>query len=274
MKEKVLGYPQSAALKMGLDVIDLMLVALVKDKLSSAKTKKYESGGKLYVWVSYQSVIDWLPILKMQKRSLARRMGRLCRMGILDTYCDRHDGSYTYYRFVGVTESPAGCDEKSRGAGMKSPDKESTVIIDTVSSKEKDDKKKDAVEEFERVFLETTEKMKTDELVAMMLSGYHISDLDALFTEWRRHIIKNLKQKSFINDGYERNKRYLSYCMGYLDLSKATHVKLGKGEYLKDGRRYYVNPRGEEKEVPTDAPPRQLTSQVWYADEKKWGPML
>lgn len=134
-------------------------------------------------------------------------------------------------------------------------------------------KKKEEPSDFEKVFNETAEKMMTDDRVAMMLSGYNITNLGALLGEWKKHIIKNLKQNDFIKNGYMNNCQYLSMCMRYLDLNKATGVNLGKGEYIRDGRRYYINPYGNETEVPMDAPPRELSDQIWYAEFKRWGPI-
>lgn len=278
MKNTILGFPQGLAVQLGLSIEDLILWSYINDMQMHA-TEKVTIDGKEYVWVNYKSVLEYLPILGVKKRALGTKLDKLVRLGVLEKYLDLEKGKFTYFRATPI-ESITPKDSRPNNTGIVAKTAvKYKPLNNKTENKEKDttkvvSKKKDGVNEFERVFAETTKKMREDDIVAMMLSSYHITDYDALFSEWKRHIIKHFKQDEFVKDGYKNNCRYLSLCMRYLDLGKATGVKLGKGEYLKDGKRYYINPRGVEKEVPYDAPPRQLTSQVWYTDEKKWGPML
>ncbi len=127
------------------------------------------------------------------------------------------------------------------------------------------------ITDFDTVFNETARRMKEDDLVKMQLSGYRITNMDALMQEFKRHIIKNFKQEDFINDGYKRNCVYLSRAMRYLDLSEATGKRLGPGEYFNEhGKRCYRNRRGNEIVVPHDAPPRRSEDNIWDPQEQRW----
>ncbi len=130
----------------------------------------------------------------------------------------------------------------------------------------------DKKQDFKATFIEQATKMKTDDSLQMALAYLKIKDFDALANEFYRHIINSLMQADFIKNGYMRNCRWLKRAIPFLDLSKATGIKLGPGEMIDDdGNRYYINQWSKTKIiVPDDAPPRPSERHVWGKSEKCW----
>lgn len=280
MKETILGIDQAFAVEHGLDVVDVMLFAVVKDKMQSANTRKLKRNGKCFVWVSYQDVLEHLPILNIKKRRLAARMDAMCDKGVLEKYVDKEAGCYTYFRLSGkrqgvVAKETGGCRSADKGVVAGVTSKELPVNNIPESSKEKDitkviSKKKDGGD-FEETFKEFIAKALEDNDFKYSLRGYKIKDYTALLVAFRAHVANLCKQGDFIDNGYVRNRTWLLRSMPYLDLGKATGYSLGYGEYLKDNRRWYRNRAGKEIEVPMDAPPRRQGT-IWYKEQGRWGP--
>lgn len=269
MKEKVLGFPQSTAIELGLDVVDLMLYDIVAHSHNNANLEKIEHKGETYTRIRYDAVIEYLPILRIKKRALGNRLARLCDVGLLEKHTSKELGLRTFFRVVtDKTKLRHANDEQNTNRNTNREEK-----------KEKDNnkllsQKKEEAGGFKEAFAEFGERAAKDPELAYNLEAYKISDFGALLESYRKYLTDSFQVGEFMKYNYMRRRQWLMRALKCLDLTEATGIKLGKGEYMKDGKRYYIHPKGIEKEVPIDAPPRQLTSQVWYVDEKRWGPQL
>lgn len=98
MKYTIEGFNQKEVLKLGnLDVIDLVILRWIVD--FEPNMVKKEIDGEIYFWVNYQSLLEALPILNIQKLALYRRLGRMCDAGIFKHKNVKDKGNYSYYSF-------------------------------------------------------------------------------------------------------------------------------------------------------------------------------
>ena len=98
MKYTIEGFNQEEVIKLGnLDVVDLVILRWIVD-FEPNMTKK-EIDGETYFWVNYQSLLKALPILKIKKLALYRRLEKMCEVGILKHKNIKENGNYSYYTF-------------------------------------------------------------------------------------------------------------------------------------------------------------------------------
>lgn len=95
VKIKVKGKIQTKTLR--LDHTDLILLRWFVD--FHPKMKKKIIGETQYAWLNYQSIVDDLPLLSIEKRSVYNRFSKMCELGILIHYHDKDGGSFSYYGF-------------------------------------------------------------------------------------------------------------------------------------------------------------------------------
>lgn len=98
MKYTIEGFNQEEVIKLGnLDVIDLVILRWIVD--FEPKMTKKEIDGKIYFWVNYQSLLEALPILDICKKTLYRRLEKMCNAEILKHKNVKDKGNYSYYTF-------------------------------------------------------------------------------------------------------------------------------------------------------------------------------
>jgi hypothetical protein len=278
MKKTILGIDQKRAVALGIDLVDAVLISTIADKRKSKKSEKCEIDGDVYVWVNYKSIIEWLPILGIKKRALAIRLDRLVEKGFLKKHIKKEEGNYTFFALCHSDSKPVStkvqrvCHSTDNPLSLELQTKSNRDKDTEIREKEKDitkviSKKKDG--DFDNEVEKFKNHVDADPEFAYSLRHYHIKSVATLVDRFKLHILNNGLVGEFMRNGYQRNKGWLLRVIPKLDVSDITGVTLGKGEYLKNGRRYYLNPRGKEVEVPMDAPPRQLKSQIWYGDH--WG---
>lgn len=276
-----MGFDQKAAVDLGLDMVDLFLLNEIREKAESANIQKTVIEGKDFVWISYQSLLERFPILGFSRKTLGQRLDRMVKKNILERRIGYSrngvKGTFTFYSNPCLQNGRPGVVKTAGGVPKKQQPKSTPNKSTPIKEKEKEinkfiSKKKDGVNEFEVAFGQFSAKAVEDGELLYNLRSYRITDMSALIEAFRKHVTNLCRLNEFVANGYMRNRRWLLNAMPYLDVSAATGLTLGKGEYLKDNRRYYINPAGRECEVPLDAPPRQLRDQIWYANERRWGP--
>ena len=102
MKYSIEGFNQEEALKFvcvgkKLDIIDLTILRWIVDFRPKMINKIID--GEEYFWVNYQSILEQIPILSIEKRSLYRRLQKMCDFGILKHKNVKEKGNYSYYAF-------------------------------------------------------------------------------------------------------------------------------------------------------------------------------
>lgn len=108
MKLIVNGYLQEDLLKHELDLVDVKLIKYFQQFTASKNMRHYEKNGKLYFWLSYQKVIDDLPIINIKsKRTVARRFDDMVEKGIFERIYINNQKNYnnTYFRLTDLHNS-------------------------------------------------------------------------------------------------------------------------------------------------------------------------
>lgn len=273
MIRKVFGFDQTLATSLGLDITDLMILYIIKGFCKS-KTKKRRIGDEEYSWVSYATILEDNPILRIGRRMLAKRLDALAAKGIIKKEVVNDNGTFTYFRFIGVpVDLQGGVTPVTGGVEIKLHPKK----IKDINNKEK--KEKDISDEisqkknndFDSLVKDFKEQAFKDDNLKFSLRGYHITDMDALLDAFINHAAKLSRVKDIRDKGYANAKAWMLHSMPHLDLTKATGISLGYGEYIKNGKRLYKNRYGSEIEVPRDAPPRRQGT-IWYKEQGRWGP--
>lgn len=98
MKYTIQGFNQEEAIRFGLDATDLLILRWIVDFSPKMTTKVIED--RFYFWVKYQSILEDLPILKIGKDMLYKRLKKMVDSQILVNYIEKgSNGTYTYYAF-------------------------------------------------------------------------------------------------------------------------------------------------------------------------------
>lgn len=93
MKYTIEGFNQQVALDLytvengsiiKLDASDLVLLRYFVDFYPN--TKKVEINGRQYAWLAYSKVVTDLPLLRIDKRAVSRRLNKLCKLDILTSH--------------------------------------------------------------------------------------------------------------------------------------------------------------------------------------------
>lgn len=104
MKNNICGFSQRKAVELGLRSDDLIFLRWFVDFSHSPKMKKRMICGNTFFWVDYRAVLKDLPILKVSKGQLRRRiLNSLVRSNVLTHKQVResgpHGGTFSYFGF-------------------------------------------------------------------------------------------------------------------------------------------------------------------------------
>lgn len=110
MRYTIMGFSQKSIIDIrnqgiNVDVTDLTILRWFVDFSHTDKMTKITENGKTYYWISYQSIIDDLPILNIGKRMIATRLQKLVSSGILTSLLKKDCGTFTFYGFGHMYES-------------------------------------------------------------------------------------------------------------------------------------------------------------------------
>lgn len=170
MKYTIEGFSQEAALSMRatitengctktikLDCTDLIILRWIVDFFPYMK--KTIIHGTEYAWISYDSLLEDLPLLDIGKRALSDRLRKMETLGILKHETVRTKGTYSYYgfgpeysRLVGTpshaaqaptaTQDPGACNTYASHTQSPEPESEPQPLLNEpqtpVQSKEPD----------------------------------------------------------------------------------------------------------------------------------------
>ncbi|NFD28820.1 hypothetical protein EXN57_02135 [Clostridium botulinum] len=97
MKYTIHGFNQEKAIKFGLDNDDLLILRYFIDfKDSGAMISKILKDRTFY-WIKYEAILEQLPILKLKKDSVYRRLKKMCKSEILEHKTIKKNGTYSFY---------------------------------------------------------------------------------------------------------------------------------------------------------------------------------
>ena len=99
MKYTISGFSQLAAVNFSLDSVDLHMLRWIVDFIDSNRMRSMTLDGEKYYWVSYQGLIDDLPILYLKKDAIYKRLKRMCELGILKKKTVFSGGKFSYFTY-------------------------------------------------------------------------------------------------------------------------------------------------------------------------------
>lgn len=110
-----------------IDCTDLVILRWFVDFYP--KMEKRNEEGVEYAWVSYNKIIEDLPIIDISKRALSERLQKLVEFGILKYKLIKKGGTFTYYTFgdnyIKLVEG--GCSSNDNGGVVQTTTKDKTI---------------------------------------------------------------------------------------------------------------------------------------------------
>jgi hypothetical protein len=104
MKYTIGAVQQQQLIKHDLDIKDAFIITYLKEITTSKKLINKTIAGKKYVWIDYQSLIDYLPALKINSKDvIARRMAKYEKLGLIKKHLHKTMayGVYTFFHLEG-----------------------------------------------------------------------------------------------------------------------------------------------------------------------------
>ena len=99
MKFSIEGFQQQALVDFGLDAIDTIIIRWFADFTFGGKMKEIRHDEKSYWWLSYQYLIDELPIIGIEnKENIGRRFKKYKEKGVMESHMVKSEGTRTYFR--------------------------------------------------------------------------------------------------------------------------------------------------------------------------------
>lgn len=200
MKYTIEGFSQKEAAKLqktiiengktktiSLDCTDLVLLRWFVDFFPSMM--KVTIDGTQYAWVSYQAILDDMPLLGLGKRSLFDRLKKMSQLGILVHKTVRSGGTFSYYGFgenynllvrkydsyhvqnnsYPMKQTSEGCEANFRGAVKQTSDQINPSTTDDPSIKQS--KKGRKSNSFDEIINAYTDSPSTRELLGEWLQN-------------------------------------------------------------------------------------------------------
>lgn len=165
MKYSILGFDQREVLNLtriemvnnkptevSIDIIDLLILSDVAELSNRNSIRKVILDNGQFSWISYNAILEDLPILKIEKKQLSRRLDKLESFGLIEMKVERVKGmgTFTYIRVGSKYESVkySNDGQKSRegvvnnvyGGSQECPPKYTYTIQDNNKHKEEIDK--------------------------------------------------------------------------------------------------------------------------------------
>lgn len=98
--------------EVAIDLIDLGILSIIADMSNRASIKKVMLEDGQYSWISYNSILEDLPIINIEKKQLSRRIAKLQSFDLVKCVVERQKGigTFTYIRvgkkYEDITYSP------------------------------------------------------------------------------------------------------------------------------------------------------------------------
>lgn len=98
MKYTIHGFSQNIALQLGMDNDDLLILRWIVDFSQSGKMNNVYKNNRMYYWIHYDSLLKDIPILRMKKDTLYRRLKKMAASEVLAHMTVKNKkGVYSYY---------------------------------------------------------------------------------------------------------------------------------------------------------------------------------
>lgn len=227
-----------------IDCTDLVILRWFVDFYPNMK--KITVDRREYAWLSYQKMLDDLPILNISRKACGERMQKLVEFGILDFYLLKEGGTFTLYTFganyinlvskktataqeVGATvQTAGGYRSNGNGAAVQTVDKDTSTSDSSIRNSSSKKESKGTAGSF-------------DALIANYAKGNAV--LTDLLGEWLK--VRKAKRAAMTD-------RAISMNLEKLD-GMASQSRMTVEEYLKEvicrgwAAFYVINSWGQQK---------------------------
>lgn len=176
MKYSILGFNQERVLALtkevkdekngktttiSIDVDDLLILSVIADIQNRKSIRKVILEDGQYAWISYNVILEDLPILRIDKKQLRRRLDKLVEFELIDLKVERVNGSGTFVyikigkeyealkynideesKYTSGQKSAEGVDKNVHGGGQKCPPKDSLTKQEDNNKEDKEERDK------------------------------------------------------------------------------------------------------------------------------------
>lgn len=138
MKFNICGFSQQKLIDYGLDDRDALILRYFIDFKDTGSMVKRIIENECYYWFKYSGVITELPILKIKRDTVYRRMKKMCKVGILEHKTIKKEGNYSFFKtgpnYFNIVSSsdlnPSKVGFKSGTHTDLNPEQKITLLID------------------------------------------------------------------------------------------------------------------------------------------------
>ena len=179
MKDSILGFNQTKVLSLvkevkdektekittiSIDVEDLLILSIIADLSNRKSIRKVILEDGQYSWISYNLILEDLPILRIDKKQLRRRLDKLVEFDLIDLKVERVNGSGTFvYIKIGQRY-----EELKYGKADENEDRQKSTPKDSSIKQGEEDNK----EEKDKSFSKKNASADVDEFVDRMYALY------------------------------------------------------------------------------------------------------
>ncbi|MFA5166835.1 MAG: hypothetical protein WC449_06120 [Candidatus Paceibacterota bacterium] len=128
MKHSICGFNHLELLLNKIDCVDVQIIRCIVDFRDTGKMKTIRVNNKEYFWISYEWLIDELPICEISSSKMVGRiMSKLVQNGLMERYIEL--GNRTYYRFIEEKiKALVSFPQYDRGTKMEAPAQKSAAV--------------------------------------------------------------------------------------------------------------------------------------------------
>lgn len=158
MKYSILGFKQDLICQLSqekginIDANDLLILQDLADFMNRKSIIKYSINDNFYFSITYNAIIEDLPILNIKKQALRDRIDKLCSLGIIEKQIVKNEtGSWTAFRLSELYESlkyglekEGGVYQTTHGGCVSNytPNNNTTILSNNNNKKENSEKEK------------------------------------------------------------------------------------------------------------------------------------
>lgn len=204
MKYSILGFNQERVLSLtrevkdvkkdktttiSIDVDDLLILSVIADISNRKSIRKVILEDGQYSWISYNVILEDLPILRIDKKQLRRRLDKLVEFELIDLKVERVNGSGTFVyikigkeyealkyniyeeiKYTSGQKSSEGVDKNVHGGGQKCLPKDSLTKQEDNNTEDKEERDKSLSKKDERY--DANSESEDDKFVERMYAMY------------------------------------------------------------------------------------------------------
>lgn len=256
MKYTIHGFNQLVAINLGLDINDLLILRYFVDFKDSGSMIRERIDGEEYYWIKYEGIIKELPVLKLKKDTIYRRLKNMCKVEVLRHKTFKKAGTYSFYNIGpkylslisdsnpnGTERNPKGVRKEIRGDTDLNPEQNINLLKDP-SIKNIGSSSKEPLEEIVKLY------SSKSGILELSINPLEIQNMIKLIDEIPVQVIKKGIEEAFKNykPKFEGDKiKSFNYCEPVIRSLYAKLKVKENGAY--GGNKQNSEPREDEHDI-------------------------